>query len=54
MEHSSGRKGREYEQQAEWSIVLGETKGREYEQQAEWSIVLGERGGSMNSRLNGA
>ena len=29
-------------------------KGREYEQQAEWSIVLGERGGSMNSRLNGA
>ena len=23
MEHSSGRKGREYEQQPEWSIVLG-------------------------------
>ena len=53
MERSSGRKGREYEQQVEWSIVLGE-RGGEYEQQAEWSIVLGERGGSMNSRLNGA
>ena len=53
MEHSSGRKGREYEQQPEWSIVLGE-RGGEYEQQPEWSIVLGERGGSMNSRLNGA
>ena len=46
-------KGEGYEQQAEWSIVLGE-RGGEYEQQAEWSIVLGEREGSMNSSLNGA